>query len=64
MYRPFSSISQYLAQNEQSESLVYVIGSLNTEFSTDAEYSTEFVKLVQGTMPTLPSVDGFKAGVV
>lgn len=61
MYRPFSSISQHITQNTEDTSLVYVIGSLNTPLTTEAEYSAEFVKLVQGTLPALPAVDGFKS---
>lgn len=61
MYRPLASISQHIGQNSNSPSLVYIIGSLNTPLTTEQEYSTEFVKLVQGTLPALPSVDGFKA---
>ena len=61
MYRPLASISQYLNQNAENDSLVYVIGSLNTGLTTDAEYSTEFVKLIQGTPPALPLVDSFKS---
>lgn len=61
MYRPLASISQHIEQNSNSPSLVYIVGSLNTALTTDKEYSTEFVKLVQGTPPALPSVDGFKA---